>query len=124
MKKTHKESSTSNLSAYDKIIMKKVDAAIQYEDDVCIAFNEPVPQAPVHVVILPKIEPKIVSFNDFSEKNMDLLAKLCLTSITLGKNKSPRGYRLVINVGEQGGQTIPNFAIHVLGGRKLKWPPG
>jgi histidine triad (HIT) family protein len=106
-----------------KIIEKKIPAQIVYEDDDCLAFRDINPQAPTHVLIIPR---KVIPTHDeITEGDAELLGKLHLAAAriakTLGLND---GYRLVINCREPAGQTVPHLHMHLLGGRDFKWPPG
>jgi histidine triad (HIT) family protein len=113
----------SSDTIFGKIIRKEIPAVIVYEDDLCLAFKDVNPQAPVHVLIIPKQPlPQLAAAT--SEDQM-LLGHLLLTAkdlaVTLGLDK---GYRLVINNGEDGGQTVYHLHLHLLGDRALGWPPG
>jgi histidine triad (HIT) family protein len=113
----------SSDTIFGKIIRREIPAAIVYEDDLCLAFKDVNPQAPVHVLIIPKKPlPQLAAAT--SEDQM-LLGHLLLTAkdlaVTLGLDK---GYRLVINNGEDGGQTVYHLHLHLLGDRALGWPPG
>jgi len=113
----------SSDTIFGKIIRREIPAVIVYEDDLCLAFKDVNPQAPVHVLIIPKQPlPQLAAAT--SEDQM-LLGHLLLTAkdlaVTLGLDK---GYRLVINNGEDGGQTVYHLHLHLLGDRALGWPPG
>ena len=113
----------SSDTIFGKIIRREIPAAIVYEDDLCLAFKDVNPQAPVHVLVIPKQPlPQLAAAT--SEDQM-LLGHLLLTAkdlaVTLGLDK---GYRLVINNGEDGGQTVYHLHLHLLGDRALGWPPG
>lgn len=106
-----------------KIIERKIPANIVYEDDRCLAFKDINPQAPVHVLIIPR---KVIATHaDVTEADRDLLGHLHLVAarlaVQLGLDK---GYRLVLNCKEQAGQTVPHLHLHLLGGRAMTWPPG
>ena len=108
---------------FKKIIDKKIPARIHYEDDLCIAFDDITPQAPVHILLIPKKEIKSHQQVELSDK--DLMGHLLITAkqIALSQNLK-QGWRIVINTGPQGGQTVYHLHIHILGGRDMKWPPG
>lgn len=112
---------TDNL--FLKIINKQIKANIAYEDDQCLAFHDINPQAPVHVLIIPK---KVIPTHDaICEADQHLLGHLHLVAIKLaGQLNLNDGYRLVINCREGAGQTVPHLHMHLLGGRPLHWPPG
>ncbi len=112
------------MTIFTKIINREIPADIVYEDDQCLAFRDINPQAPVHVLLIPKTA--IVSLDQLSAvDHRDLCAHLMLTvpkvASLLGIGG---GYRTVINTGAQAGQTVFHLHIHILGGRDLKWPPG
>jgi histidine triad (HIT) family protein len=106
-----------------KIIEKKIPAKIVYEDDLCLAFHDVNPQAPTHVLIIPR---KVIPTHaDLTEADRELLGHLHLVAVKLaGQLGLEDGYRLVINCKERAGQTVPHLHIHLLGGREMRWPPG
>ena len=106
-----------------KIIDKTIPAKIAYEDDLCLAFHDIKPQAPVHVLIIPK---KVIRTHaDLSPEDQALLGHLHLVAMKLAKDLGlVQGYRLVVNCDEHGGQTVPHLHMHLLGGRDMTWPPG
>jgi len=108
---------------FQKIIDKQIPAAIVYEDERCLAFRDINPQAPVHVLIVPR---KVIPTHDeISEEDRALLGHLHLVAARLAKQFGlHEGYRLVVNCREQAGQTVPHLHMHLLGGRPLHWPPG
>jgi len=106
-----------------KIIDKSIPAKIAFEDDQCLAFHDIRPQAPTHVLIIPK---KVIrTLDDITEADQNLLGHLTLVAVKLAKQLGlEKGYRLVVNCNEHGGQTVPHLHVHLLGGRELAWPPG
>jgi len=106
-----------------KIIEKKIPARIAHEDDRCLAFHDVNPQAPVHVLIIPR---KVIPTHDaLTEEDRDLLGHMHLVAVRLAAQLGLKdGYRLVLNCKQQGGQTVPHRHLHLLGGRALGWPPG
>lgn len=107
-----------------KIIRGEIPCSKVYEDEKVLAFNDINPEAPVHVLIIPKTH--IDSANYIDEKNSEILAHIFVTAkkIATQLGVSESGYRIVNNCGEQGGQTVKHIHFHLLGGRDLKWPPG
>jgi histidine triad (HIT) family protein len=106
-----------------KIIKKEIPAKIAYEDDRCLAFHDNNPQAPIHVLVIPKKE--IPTHADLTLEDEALIGHLHLVAMKLaGELGLSEGYRLVINCGRQGGQTVPHLHMHLMGGRDMKWPPG
>ena len=108
---------------FQQIIDRKIPANIVYEDDRCLAFHDVAPQAPIHVLLIPK--KPIESIDDLSDEDATLLGHLWLTIRNLAsKLQLAEGYRVVVNCGKQGGQTVDHLHFHLLGGRDLTWPPG
>jgi histidine triad (HIT) family protein len=108
---------------FKRIIDKEIPADIVYEDDRCLAFRDINPQAPVHFLVIPKEE--ILSLADSGDEDEALLGHLLSTARMLaGEMQLANGYRVVINCGPDGGQSVDHLHVHVLGGRNLKWPPG
>lgn len=108
---------------FKRIIDKEIPADVVYEDDDCLAFRDINPQAPVHFLVIPKKE--IVSLVDAGDEDSDLLGHLLSTARMLADEmRLANGYRVVVNCGPDGGQSVDHLHLHVLGGRPLTWPPG
>ncbi|NEQ97208.1 MAG: histidine triad nucleotide-binding protein [Cyanothece sp. SIO2G6] len=108
---------------FSKIIRKEIPADIVYEDDLALAFRDISPQAPVHILVIPK-QP-IPMLADATDTDQALLGHLLLTAKAVAAQEGlTNGYRVVINTGEDGGQTVFHLHLHILGGRSLQWPPG
>ncbi|WP_373898900.1 histidine triad nucleotide-binding protein [Haloimpatiens sp. FM7315] len=107
-----------------KIIGGDIPCDKVYEDDRILAFKDIEPQAPVHILIIPKKH--ISSLNDLAEEDSKIISYIFLKAKELAKNLgiSEDGYRLVTNCGKAGGQTVDHVHFHMLGGRNLQWPPG
>jgi histidine triad (HIT) family protein len=112
------------MTLFEKIIAREIPADIVFEDDQCLAFRDISPQAPVHILIIPK--KPIARIGAAQADDQSLLGHLLLTAADIARreNIAPTGYRLVINNGPHGGETVPHLHIHLLGGRHLNWPPG
>jgi histidine triad (HIT) family protein len=108
---------------FEKIIAREIPAAIVYEDDSYLAFRDINPQAPTHVLIVPKrVIPRI---GEAQPDDSQLIGKLLLKAAEVAKSLGlENGYRLVINNGPDGGETVPHLHCHILGGRHMTWPPG
>jgi histidine triad (HIT) family protein len=109
---------------FAKIIAREIPARILHEDDQCLAFHDVNPQAPVHFLVVPK---KPIPRIDASEPGDEpLLGHLLSVAQGVAKKEGlgDTGFRLVINNGRDGGETVPHLHVHVLGGRPLAWPPG
>lgn len=108
---------------FQKIIDREIPAEIVYEDDHCLALRDVNPQAPVHLLVIPK-QP-IVNLAGADDADRDLLGHLLLVVRRVAEQEGlDDGYRVVANVGPDGGQTVDHLHLHVLGGRRLTWPPG
>jgi len=109
---------------FEKIIAREIPAKIAYEDELVLAFHDINPQAPVHVLIVPKKPiPRIaLAANEDQRLLGHLLLKAADVAAKLGLKEN--GYRLVINSGPQGGESVPHLHCHILGGRHMTWPPG
>jgi histidine triad (HIT) family protein len=107
-----------------KIVAGEIPAKVVAESDTSLAFHDIAPQAPVHVLVIPKRH--VTSVNDLTSDHrgvFDDLMELAQTAVT-DEAIRDSGYRLVVNVGEDGHQTVPHLHLHVLGGRRMQWPPG
>lgn len=109
---------------FSKIIAKEIPSNIIYEDDDVVAFTDINPQAPVHILIVPRKE--IPTTNDLQPADAELIGKMVLAAkkIAAQNNLSERGYRLVMNCNAEAGQTVFHLHLHLLGGRQMHWPPG
>jgi histidine triad (HIT) family protein len=108
---------------FKRIIDGEVPARIVYQDDLCLAFHDIAPQAPIHVVVIPKQE--IPSVAQLGDKDAALVGHLLVVIARLAKElKLDTGYRVVANCGPDGGQSVDHLHFHLLGGRQLGWPPG
>lgn len=108
---------------FDKIIDGSIPARILYRDEKCLAFHDVNPQAPVHFLVIPI--KTVTALEDASDDDKELLGHLLLVAKKLAAEQSLlKGYRLVINNGEHGAQSVYHLHIHILGGRQMNWPPG
>ena len=108
---------------FSKIIRKEIPADIVYEDDLALAFRDVQPQAPVHILVIPK-QP-IESIDRATDSDAALLGHLLLIVKRVAAQEGlVKGYRVVINTGEDGGQTVFHLHLHLLGQRSMTWPPG
>lgn len=108
---------------FERIMDREIPASIVHEDSLCVAFRDIAPQAPVHVLVVPRRP--VASMNDIADDDDRLLGHLLLTARRIARaERLARGFRIVINTGPDGGQTVDHLHVHVLGGRAMKWPPG
>ena len=111
---------TNNI--FQDIIDKKIPANIVYEDDLAIAFNDISPQAPIHILVIPK--KSIPKLADSNSDDRDLLGHLLLVIKKITAEQKIKDYRVVINNGSEAGQTVFHIHLHILAGRVFGWPPG
>ena len=109
---------------FSKIINKEIDADIIHEDDLCIAFKDVNPIAPIHILIIPKKE--IRTINDIKKDDRIIVGHLFIIAKKIAKKLKidENGYRLVFNCNEDGGQAVYHIHMHLIAGRKFNWPPG
>jgi histidine triad (HIT) family protein len=112
------------MTLFEKIIQGEVPAQIIHEDDQCVAIRDINPQAPTHVLVIPKkVIPRL---GEATPSDESLLGHLLFTAAEVAKREglAENGYRVVVNQGWQAGESVPHLHVHMLGGRQLKWPPG
>ncbi|XP_041866173.1 histidine triad nucleotide-binding protein 1 [Melanotaenia boesemani] len=108
---------------FGKIVRKEIPANLIYEDDQCVAFPDISPQAPTHILVVPK--KPIVQLSQAEDSDAALLGHMMLVAKKCAQDAGlSKGYRIVINDGPDGGQSVYHIHIHVLGGRTMGWPPG
>ncbi|MCH2177389.1 MAG: histidine triad nucleotide-binding protein [Mariniblastus sp.] len=109
---------------FEKIIDREIPADIVYENEHCLAFHDIQPQAPVHVLVIPKR--RIENVANLTDADQALAGKLLLAARDVAQKLDlvDQGYRVVANCGIDGGQSVDHLHLHVLGGRQMKWPPG
>ncbi|MGB0744699.1 MAG: histidine triad nucleotide-binding protein [Opitutales bacterium] len=108
---------------FEKIIAREIPAEIEHEDDHCIVIHDIEPQAPVHVLVIPK--KPIPRVGEAESEDQSVLGHLLLTATeTAKKLQLEEGFRIVINNGKNGGEAVPHLHVHLLGGRQMHWPPG
>lgn len=104
---------------FGKIARGEVAVDLLHQDEICVAFRDIAPQAPVHILVIPR-QP----YEDATQADQSTLGHVMSVAAKLGAQHCPRGFRLVTNIGEEGGQSVAHLHVHVLGGRALNWPPG
>ncbi|KAJ0469154.1 putative histidine triad (HIT) protein [Helianthus annuus] len=119
------EANSGAPTIFDKIISKEIPSSIVYEDDKVLAFRDINPQAPVHVLVIPKLRDGLTELGKAEPRHEDILGHLLHASkIVAEKEGIVDGFRVVINSGASACQSVYHLHLHVLGGRQLKWPPG
>jgi histidine triad (HIT) family protein len=108
---------------FSKIIDREIPANIEFEDELCIAIHDIDPKAPTHILIIPKqVIPRVANME---ETERETVGHLLFVAAQLAKKmKLGNGFRIVINNGPDGGETVPHLHVHLLGGRHMTWPPG
>ena len=111
------------MTLFEKIIAREIPAKIEYEDDLCIVIHDIDPKAPTHFLVIPK--GRIPRIGEATIEDQATLGHLLLIAAKVADSLHLEGgYRVVINNGPDGGETVPHLHVHVLGGRPMKWPPG
>ena len=112
------------MTLFEKIIAREIPADIVYEDELVLAFRDIQPQAPTHILVIPKR--RIARIGEATPGDAALLGHLLLKAATIAREAGvgETGFRLVLNHGPDGGETVPHLHCHILGGRPLGWPPG
>ena len=112
----------SNDTIFGRILRGEIPCDQVYADEQCLAFRDVAPQAPVHVLVIPREH--IVNLAEAEASQEQLLGHLLLVAAKVAKQEGLSGFRTVINSGEEAGQTVFHLHVHVIGGRPLAWPPG
>ena len=114
----------SDKTLFEKICAREIPAEIIYEDDQCVCFRDISPQAPVHLLLVPR--PPIPRLAEASDADQSLLGHLMLKvgEIARSQGLDANGFRLVVNNGPDGGEAVPHLHLHILAGRAMQWPPG
>lgn len=112
------------MTLFERIINREVPAQIIHEDDQCVAIRDINPQAPVHVLVIPK--KPIARLGEAAAGDAAVLGHLLLIAAAIAKREGieESGYRVVLNQGRHAGESVPHLHVHLLGGRQMKWPPG
>ena len=121
---SHRRGETVPICTFCRIVKKELPAKVLYEDDLCLAFEDINPKAPTHVLIVPKMH--IESVDTLQDSDACALGHLFLVARDLARQKAIHltGYRTVVNTGPQAGQSVFHIHVHLMGGRRMGWPPG
>lgn len=111
-------------TVFDKIISGEWSSDKIHEDDLCLAFRDITPQAPVHFLVIPKNRDGLTQLSKAREDQKALLGHLMFVAQELGQKECPEGFRISINDGKDGAQSVYHLHLHVMGGRQMAWPPG
>lgn len=109
---------------FDKIVAGEIPCDKVFEDDKALAFRDVSPQAPTHILVIPKVRGRLCQISLAMEDDKDLLGHLFYVAGQVGQKECPAGFRLVVNEGKHGAQSVYHLHIHILGGRQMLWPPG
>jgi len=119
----HQVKDVAEKTLFERIAAREVPADFVHEDDDCIAIRDINPQAPVHVLVVPR--KPITSLDDLTPNDAELVGKLFVVARQIARDEGLKnGYRTVFNCGKDGQQTVPHLHLHLLGGRPMSWPPG
>ncbi len=110
------------MTLFERIIAREIPARIVYEDEWCVAFRDIQPQAPTHLLCVPRLA--LAKLSDAGPEHAELLGRVLLGAAAAARSEGLEGFRLVVNNGESAGQTVFHLHVHVLGGRPMTWPPG
>lgn len=110
---------------FDKIISKEIASKIVFEDDSVLAFRDISPQGPVHIILIPKVRDGLTQLSKAEDRHEQVLGHLLVVAAKVARQeKLEQGFRLVINDGPHGSQSVYHLHLHLIGGRQMKWPPG
>ena len=109
---------------FDKLLSGEWPSDKVYEDDRAFAFRDVAPQAPVHILVIPKNRDGLTQLSKARSDQKELLGHLMYIAQEIGKKECPNGFRIVVNDGEEGAQSVYHLHLHILGGRSMTWPPG
>ncbi|KAK1280075.1 14 kDa zinc-binding protein [Acorus gramineus] len=110
---------------FDKIINRQIPSTVVFEDDKVLAFRDIAPQAPTHIVIIPKVKDGLTGLNKAEERHCEILGHLLYVTKLIAKQEGlDDGFRVVINDGPNGCQSVFHLHLHLIGGRQMNWPPG
>jgi len=120
----NKKHDDEEVTIFDKIVQGTIPANIIHDDDLCLAFRDVNPQAPVHFLVIPKKRDGLSQLSKAREDQKPLLGHLMYVAQELGQKECPGGFRITVNDGKDGAQSVYHLHLHVMGGRSMKWPPG
>jgi histidine triad (HIT) family protein len=109
---------------FDKLLSKEIPSQVVYEDDRAYCFRDVNPQAPFHALVIPRQKDGLVGLSSMQEDQKGLVGHLMYVAQKVGQENCPNGFRVVVNDGRDGAQSVPHLHMHVLGGRQMGWPPG
>jgi len=122
--KLSSEDEAGPATVFDKILSQEWSSDKVYEDDLAYAFRDINPKAPTHILVIPKVRDGLVQLSKAREDQKALLGHLMYVAQEVGKKECPKGFRVVVNDGEDGAQSVYHLHLHVMGGREMSWPPG
>ncbi|XP_066313388.1 14 kDa zinc-binding protein-like [Miscanthus floridulus] len=116
---------TGTPTIFDKIIRKEIPSQVVYEDEKVLAFRDISPQAPTHIIIIVKVKDGLSRLSKAEERHVEILGSLLYAAKVVAKQEGlDDGFRIVINDGPKGSQSVYHLHLHLLGGRQMNWPPG
>eukprot|EP00557_Chaetoceros_sp_GSL56_P001745 CAMPEP_0176486722 /NCGR_PEP_ID=MMETSP0200_2-20121128/5721_1 /TAXON_ID=947934 /ORGANISM="Chaetoceros sp., Strain GSL56" /LENGTH=142 /DNA_ID=CAMNT_0017883445 /DNA_START=366 /DNA_END=794 /DNA_ORIENTATION=- len=124
VKTSSHEDNAGPKTVFDKLLSGEWPSDIVYQDDKAFAFRDVNPQAPIHILVIPKHRDGLISLSKAREDQKELLGHLMYVAQQVGQKECPNGFRIVINDGQDGAQSVYHLHLHILGGRQMRWPPG
>lgn len=122
--KTAAAHDTAPPTIFDRIINKQIPSTVVHDDELCLGFKDISPQAPTHMLLIPKLRAGLTQIRHATADNAPVLGHMMVVAGQLGQKYCPNGFRLVINDGADGCQSVYHVHVHILGGRQMNWPPG
>jgi len=116
----------ASTTIFDKIVNKEIPSTVVYEDEKALAFRDVNPQAPIHILVIPKVRGNLSQLSKAQESDKEIMGHLMwVAKLVADQEKlSEQGFRIVVNDGPAGCQSVYHLHLHILGGRQMKWPPG
>ena len=115
---------SSETTIFDKILSGDIPSTEVYSDDQCYAFRDISPAGPVHVLVIPRVKGSLSQLSKANESDKAILGHLMYVASVIGRKECPEGFRVVVNDGVEGAQSVYHLHVHVIGGRQMAWPPG
>lgn len=111
-------------TVFDKILSGEWSSDKVYEDDTVLAFRDINPQAPIHILVIPKYRNGLTALSKAQANQKELLGHLMFVASEVAKKECPNGFRIIVNDGVDGAQSVMHLHLHIMGGRQMGWPPG
>jgi histidine triad (HIT) family protein len=109
---------------FDKLLSKEIPSTVVYEDEVTYCFKDVNPQAPFHALVIPRKKDGLVGLSNMQPNQKEMVGHLMWVAQKVGREHCPNGFRIVVNDGKDGAQSVAHLHLHIIGGRQMLWPPG